>query len=352
MNAGETNEPHRGADFNPPNRFEAIHVEPDPDEGLEDSGATRTQFFRDASRSIINYNDSPDVGFDASINVYRGCEHGCAYCYARPTHEYLGFSSGLDFESKIMVKLDAAKLLRDELSSPRWKPQILAMSGVTDPYQPVERKLKLTRACLEVLAEFKNPVGIVTKNSLVTRDIDLLWDLSRAQAAVVFVSLTTLDRDLRTRLEPRTSPPQARLDAIRTLSKAGITVGVMVAPVIPGINDHEIPKLLEAAADAGATYAGYVVLRLPLAVREVFERWLNQHFPDRKDKVLNTLRAMRGGHLNVARFGERMRGRGIHAEQINQFFDVACRRFHLNERELRLRTSEFKRPGPQQMDLL
>lgn len=352
MNPGPANEPHRGAQTNPPNRFEALHLEPDPDEGLEEGGPVRTQFFRDATRSIITYNDSPDVGFDASINAYRGCEHGCAYCYARPTHEFLGFSAGLDFESKILIKTDAAKLLREELSNPRWKPQVLAMSGVTDPYQPVERRLKLTRGCLEVLVEFRNPVAIVTKNSLVTRDVDLLWDLSRIQAAAVFVSLTTLDRELRSRLEPRTSPPQARLDAIRTLAKAGVNVGVMIAPVIPGINDHEIPKLLEAAAEAGATSAGYVVLRLPLSVRTVFESWLDTHFPDRKEKVLNTLRGMRGGHLNVARFGERMRGRGIHAEQIQQFFDIGCRRFHLNERELRLRTSEFKRPGPQQLDLL
>jgi DNA repair photolyase len=244
----------------------------------------QTQFFRDRTSSIITYNDSSDVGFEASINPYRGCEHGCIYCYARPFHEYLGLSSGLDFETKIMVKEDAPGLLRKELSSPKWKPQMIAISGVTDCYQPVERRLKITRGCLEVLAEFRNPVGIVTKNALVTRDVDLLAQLARHRAAAVFVSLTTLDAELRKVMEPRTSPPAARLAAIKTLSEAGIPVGVLIGPVIPGLTDHEIPALVEAAAQAGARAAGYIMLRLPHAVAPLFDQWLTAHFPGKKTK--------------------------------------------------------------------
>src|SRR5436190_4957392 len=242
----------RGAGANPANRFEALHFEPDQDWNPADDPALSTRFFRDQSATIINYNDSPDVGFDASLNPYRGCEHGCIYCYARPTHEYLGFSAGLDFESKIMVKDNAPELLRKELASPKWKPQVIAISGVTDCYQPVERRLKLTRRCLEVLAQFRNPVGIITKNHLVTRDVDVLGELSRHQAAAVFISVTTLDASLAKKMEPRASLPNHRLAAIETLSQAGVQVGVMVAPVIPGLTDHEMPAILAAAAGAGA----------------------------------------------------------------------------------------------------
>src|SRR5437899_154980 len=249
--------PSRGAGSNPPNRFEKLRLERDADWDPEQDPLPRTQFLKDATSRIITYNDSPDVGFEASINPYRGCEHGCIYCYARPFHEYLGFSSGLDFESKIMVKEDAPKLLRHELSSPKWKPQMIAISGVTDCYQPVERKLKLTRGCLEVLAEFRNPVGIVTKNCLITRDTAVLSELAKYQAAQVFISLTTLDPELRKVMEPRTSPPAARLAAIRDLSQAGVPVGVLLAPMIPGLTDHEIPALVAAAAKAGARTAGY-----------------------------------------------------------------------------------------------
>src|SRR5690242_3952957 len=263
MQAGKINSAHRGAAENPPNRFEKIHLEPDEDwnpEVDEDGGhlsGLRRQFFKDHSQTVIARNDSPDVGFQASLNPYRGCEHGCIYCYARPTHEFLGFSAGLDFESKIMVKEDAPDLLRKELSSPKWQPQVIFMSGVTDCYQPVERKLKLTRRCLEVLAEFRNPVFIVTKNHLVTRDIDLLVELAKHHAVGVFLSITTLDSELRKVMEPRTSPPAARLAALRELSGAGIPVGVNVAPIIPGLTDHEVPAILKAAAEAGATSAGY-----------------------------------------------------------------------------------------------
>src|SRR2546429_781398 len=257
---------HRGAGSNPPNRFEKIHLEPDADWNPEEDPLPRTQFLKDRTSKIIAYNDSPDVGFEASVNPYRGCEHGCIYCYARPFHEYLGFSAGLDFETKIMVKENAPELLRRELASAKWKPRVIALSGVTDCYQPVERKLKLTRRCLQVLAEFRNPAVIVTKNHLVTRDADVLRELARHNAAAVFISVTTLDADLRKVMEPRTSPPVGRLTAIETLSQAGVPAGVLVAPVIPGLTDHEMPSIIAAAVKAGAQFAGYVVLRLPHAV--------------------------------------------------------------------------------------
>jgi DNA repair photolyase len=342
---------HRGAAANPPNRFEKIHLERDEDWNPEEDPLPRTQFLKDSSKSIIAYNDSPDIGFEASVNPYRGCEHGCIYCYARPFHEYLGFSSGLEFETKIMVKEDAPKLLRAELSSPKWKPQVIAISGVTDCYQPVERKLKITRGCLEVLAEFRNPVGIVTKNFLVTRDIDLLSELARYNAATVCISITTLDTELRKIMEPRTSPPAARLEAIRRLAQAGVHVGVLMAPIIPGLTDHEIPAVLAAAAEAGAKFAGHVTLRLPHSVAPLFEQWLQTHFPDRKEKVLNRLRAMRGGKLYDSQFGQRMRGEGIFADQIDKLFDVARRKVGIVERGGGLSVEHFRRPGGAQLQL-
>jgi len=343
--------PHgRGSPIQPPNRFERLHVALDED--IEQEGpAPRTQFYRDAARSIISRNDSPDLGFDASINVYRGCEHGCSYCYARPYHEYLGFSSGLDFESRIMVKLDAPELLRAELSHPHWTPQRLAMSGVTDCYQPVERKLEITRRCLEVLAEFRNPVAIVTKNHLVTRDRDLLSSLAAHQAACVHLSITTLDASLSSRLEPRASRPAHRLSAIRRLSEAGVPVGVLVAPVIPGLNEHEIPAILSAAAEAGAQFAGYTVLRLPYAVKDIFRSWLEAHFPDRVERVLGRVREMRGGELNKSSFSERMRGTGAIADEIRQLFQVCLRRHGLNQRYSELSTAAFRRSDPIQPEL-
>ncbi len=342
----------RGAATNPPNRFEPITLEPDPDwYDPEETPPRKTQFFRDCSASIISYNDSPDVGFEASVNPYRGCEHGCIYCYARPTHEYLGFSAGLDFESKIMVKTDAPALLRRELSSTRWQPKIIALSGVTDPYQPVERKLRLTRGCLEVLAEFRNPVSIVTKNHLVTRDLDLLGELARYQAALVCVSLTTLDAGLRKIMEPRTSPPAARLAAITTLARGGVPVGALLGPVIPGLTDHEIPNLVQAAAEAGARFAGFLVLRLPHGVAPLFEQWLARHFPEKKDRVLGRIRAVRGGRLSDPRFGKRMRGEGLYAEQIASLFRVACRKAGIVARAPELSTAAFRRPDDAQLAL-
>lgn len=343
--------PSRGAASNPPNRFQTIHLERDEDWNPEEDPLPRTQFLKDHSRTIIAYNDSPDVGFEASVNPYRGCEHGCSYCYARPFHEYLGFSSGLDFETKIMVKEDAPKLLREELSSPKWHPKVIALSGVTDCYQPVERRLKLTRGCLEVLAEFRNPLCIVTKNFLVTRDIDLLSELARDDAAAVFISLTTLDTELRRVMEPRTSPPAARVAAIKQLSQAGIPAGILLAPVIPGLTDSEIPALIETAVQAGAKFAGHVTLRLPRAVAPLFEQWLTIHFPEKKDRVLNRLRAMRNGKLYDTEFGKRMRGEGIFAEQIDALFDVACRKHGIAGAGPKLSTAAFRRPGGIQCEL-
>src|SRR2546429_4775955 len=328
----------RGASWSPANRFEKLHVDLTDVDVVEAACETEetqrrpTQYLRDGTKSIITRNTSPDVGFETSLNPYRGCEHGCIYCYARPTHEYLGFSAGLDFESKIMVKTNAAELLRAELESPRWKPQTLVLSGVTDPYQPIERKLCITRGCLEVLAKFRNPVAIITKNRLVTRDIDLLCELTKYNAVAVNLSVTSLEPNLQRVLEPRTSSPQARLDAIRQLRSAGIPTGVMVAPVIPGLTDHEIPKILEACAKAGAQFAGYTVVRLPWAVASLFEHWLEEHFPDRKEKVLGRIRHLRGNRLNNSQWHTRMTGEGIFSEQIASLFKVGCRHAGIGER--------------------
>lgn len=336
----------RGTGSNPANRFEKITLERDADWG-EAEPHLRTQFYRDQSKTIIAYNDSPDIGFRAAVNPYRGCEHGCVYCYARPFHEYLGFSAGLDFETKIMVKEDAPELLRAELSSPKWIPQVIGMSGVTDCYQPVERQLRLTRRCLEVLAELRNPVGIVTKNHLVTRDIDVLRELAEWQAVAVHISVTTLDATLTPKLEPRSTLPKRRMEAIASLRAAGVPVGVLVAPVIPGLTDHEMPAIIAAAAEAGAQSAGYETLRLPYGVAQLFEHWVDQHFPERKEKIFGRIRALRGGKLNDPNFGSRMTGQGIFAEQIAQLFAVSCRRAGLNAGHSPLSTAAFRVAGKQ-----
>ena len=336
----------RGATWNPQNRFETLAYVRD-EEAPPEEESPGTIYLRDPTRTIIATNVSPDVGFEASINPYRGCEHGCIYCFARPTHEFLGFSAGLDFETKILVKEDAPVLLREELSAKKWQPKVLVMSGVTDPYQPVERRLGITRGCLEVLAEFRNPVGIITKNHLVTRDIDLLGELAQHQAVCVTISITTLDPALGRIMEPRTSTPELRLEAIARLAEAGVPVGVNVAPTIPGLTDHEMPSILAAAKDAGAKWAGIVVLRLPWAVAPLCEQWLEEHFPDRKDKVLNRIRDLRGGKLYDAQWGVRGRGTGIFAEQIRALFDVTCRRVGLNEEHYELSTAAFGKPMAQ-----
>lgn len=304
----------RGASGNPANRFEALHVDLDAVDPAKEEERPKlaTKFYRDATKTIIARNHSPDVSFETSVNPYRGCEHGCAYCFARPTHEYLGFSAGLDFESKIMVKENAPELLEAELASPKWKPQTLVMSGVTDPYQPIERKLQITRRCLQVLAKFRNPVGMLTKNRLVTRDIDVMKELAVHHAVAINISVTSLDPKLQRILESRTSPPQARLDAVAQLRDAGIPVGVMVAPI--------------------------------------FERWLDEHFPGHKEKVLGRIRHMRGGQLYDSRWSKRQAGEGIFAEQVGAMFEVACRRAGIGER-LKLSTAAFRRPVDQ-LDLL
>ena len=349
--------PGRGAGSNTPNRFEAQRIEMEPGALVDDDGEplpVRTQFFRDDTQSIVSWNDSPDIPFRAGCSPYRGCEHGCAYCYARPYHEYLGFSAGIEFESRILVKERAAELLRAELSKKSWEPQTVAMSGITDVYQPVERRLGLTRQCLEVFAEFRNPVAIITKNHLVTRDADLLGELARFNAVSVAVSITTLDGDLAKKLEPRASTPSRRLDAIRRLTAAGVRVAVLTAPIIPGLNDHEIPALLAAAAEAGATSAHYTLVRLPLAVAPIFSEWLERHAPGQKEKILGRIRELREGGLYRGGFGSRMSGTGAAAERLRQLFEVAARRAGLRppERELEigshgLSTAHFRVPSAQ-----
>ena len=333
----------RGAGQNPSNRFERLHYELEA--GCVTKRQVPTQYLRDVSRRVISRNDSPDVGFEFSLNPYRGCEHGCSYCYARPTHEYLGLSSGLDFETRILVKQDAARLLRKELSAPAWKGGPLALSGVTDAYQPIERSLRITRACLEVLAEFLNPVIIVTKNYLVVRDLDLLGTLAHERAVIVTLSLTTLRADLQRALEPRATTPQRRLEAIRRLAAASIPVRVLLAPVIPGLNDHELPALLEAASEAGATAAGYVLLRLPHGVKTLFSDWLEKHVPERASRVLSLLSDSRGGNLYNPQFHQRMKGSGPYAEQIQALFASSCRRLGLNRSRELPSSAAFRVPG-------
>jgi DNA repair photolyase len=313
--------------------------------------ARRTQTIPDPSRSAITFNRSPDIPFDASLNPYRGCEHGCAYCYARPSHEYLGYSAGLDFETKILVKENAPAILRRELSAPRWKPQVVAISGVTDAYQPLERRLRLTRRCLEVFVEFRNPVTIITKNALVARDLDLFRELAADRAIAVSVSVTTLDPELQRVLEPRASAPHERLRAIEKLARAGIPTNAMIAPIIPGLTDAEIPALLEAVASAGASHAGHILLRLPHGLRDLFDDWLLEHRPLRRSKVLGRVEAVRGGRLNDTRFGTRMRGEGRFAEQIGSLFRLWARKHGLDRPLEPLSIESFRRPGGSQLSL-
>ena len=349
----------RGAAENPANRFERLKLELDPEAVAASTGPgegdvpplLRTEFFKDHASSVISRNASPDIGFDFSLNPYRGCEHGCAYCYARPYHEFLGFSAGLDFESRIMVKEDAPELLRTELARNKACPGMLALSGVTDPYQPVERRLEITRRCLEVLAEFRQPVSVITKNALVVRDADLLAKLAHHQAVRVTLSITTLDAELGHKMEPRASSPRQRLETIRALANAGIPAGVNIAPIIPGLNDHEIPRILEAARDAGACHAGWQMLRLPHGVKDVFLEWLDRNFPGKAARVLARIRQVRGGRLNDSTFGTRMKGEGIFAEQIRALFRVSARRLGYGNEPAKLSGASFRRPGPEQLEL-
>lgn len=335
----------RGASHDPQNRFESLNVVLEPTEPGDEQPGRKTIFYRDTSKTVLARNSSPDIGYDVSLNPYRGCEHGCIYCYARQTHEYLGFSLGLDFESKIMVKPDAPERLRRELAPKSWKPQLVGMGGVTDVYQPVERKLELTRRCLEVFLDFRNPVGLVTKSHLVTRDLDLLQELSKFQAVSVAISLTTLDDELWRTMEPRAASPTRRLDAVKKLAEAGVRVGVLTSPIIPGLNDHEIPKLVAAAAEAGAGFVGYGLVHLPYGVKDLFAAWVETTFPERSSKILNRLRDMRGGKLNDPRFGHRMRGEGPFAEGIAALHRLACKRAGLPKMRSKLSTEHFRVPG-------
>lgn len=304
----------------------------------------RTEVLRDSTRTVIARNTSPDIGFDRSINPYRGCEHGCTYCFARPTHAYLGLSPGLDFESKIFAKPDAAQLLEKELRSPSYKCRTMAMGTNTDPYQPSERRHRITRAILEVLSRFSHPVGIVTKSALIARDTDILGPMAARNLARAALSVTTLEPHLARKMEPRASTPARRLEAIRALSAAGIPTGVMFAPAIPGLNDHEMEGVLEAARDAGARSAGYVMLRLPLEVKDLFHEWLTAAVPERAGRVMSLVRAMRGGLDYDPKWGERMTGSGPIAEALSDRFRLACKRLGLNAPQAPLDTARFKAP--------
>lgn len=322
----------RGSNLNPPNRFGGLlhvldleHAEPD-DETLAALQNPATEYLPDHARTVVTENSSPDVGFRFSLNPYRGCLHGCAYCYARPTHEYLGLNAGLDFETKIFFKEAAPELFRDFLAKPTWVPEPVALSGVTDPYQPIERQLRLTRRCLEVAVEANQPMTLITKNALVMRDLDLLGGMGRLGLVHVNVSVTTLDAELARSMEPRTSTPAARLRAVKTLAEAGIPVRVLIAPVIPGLNDSEIPAILAAAGDAGARSAAFILVRLPLTVAPVFLEWLERTRPGQRKRIEDRIRDVRGGKLNDPEFGRRMSGSGVMAEQIRKMFKVFARR--------------------------
>jgi DNA repair photolyase len=340
----------RGATVSPPCRFEARSAEP-VDDGwgtleadLVAPPRLETTLTRDASRSIIARNDSPDIGFDRSVNPYRGCEHGCIYCYARPTHAYLGLSPGLDFETRLLFKPDAAALLARELSRPGYRPAPIALGSNTDPYQPVERQLRLTRAILEVLSEFNHPCTIVTKSALVVRDLDILRDMAKRRLVRVCLSVTTLDRKLAAVMEPRAATPARRLQAVESLAAAGVPAGVLAAPMIPGLNDAELETILSAAARAGADSAGYVLLRLPHELRALFTSWLEAHYPERAAKVLALIRQTRAGALNDARFGSRFSGTGTYAELLAKRFAIATTRLGLKNPSGGLDCTRFRVP--------
>jgi DNA repair photolyase len=331
---------------NPPNPF--LSAEREYLEGM-DPGAL-LHVYEDHTREILATNDSPDIGFRWSVNPYRGCQHACAYCYARPTHEYLSFGAGTDFDTRIMVKVRAAERLREAFDKKSWQGETVVFSGVTDCYQPLEASYRLTRACLEVCAAYRNPVGVITKSPLVERDIDVLQELTKDARAFVSISIPFLDERNARKIEPWVAPPARRLRIIETLAKAGVGVGVMVAPVIPGLNDEELPKILEAAARAGATRAGYVLLRLPGSTKQVFEERLRAEFPERADKVLGRLAQTRGGELYDPRFGARQVGEGPYADMIATLFRATAERTGLVDRrghdgsEWRERASTFRRP--------
>jgi DNA repair photolyase len=333
---------------NPPSRFERIHIEEELEQIQDDDRfeprTVSTEFFPDESKTVITENDSPDVPFRFSVNPYRGCEHGCAYCYARPYHEMLGMNAGLDFETKILVKFDAARLLRRELCDPSWEGEAIAMSGVTDCYQPCERKLRITRGLLEVMLEAGQATAITTKNSLVLRDLDLLTPMATIQLVHVNISIATLDADLSRRLEPRTATPQARLRAVGQLNESGIPVRVLVAPIIPGLTDHQVPSVMKAAKEAGAIEASYELLRLPHSVAPVFLNWLDENYPHTRTKTESLIRVTREGRLNDSEFGQRMIGSGAYAESICSTVVAFAGKYGLDRPLPPLNTSRFQPP--------
>ncbi len=341
---GEDRRRGRAAGLNPSGRFEPVsrHVFDDGWNSLEELPPFKTEVQIEKPRTIITRNESPDISFDRSINPYRGCEHGCVYCFARPTHSYMGMSPGLDFESKLFAKPDAARLLDKELSKEGYQPRTIAIGTNTDPYQPIEKKYRIMREVLEVLEARGHPVGIVTKSALVTRDIDILSRMAERGLAKVALSVTSLDRMLARTMEPRASTPSKRLEAIRALSEAGIPASVMVAPIIPGLNDHEIERIIDSAANAGVREAGYVILRLPLEVSPIFKDWLLRHYPDRYRHVMSLIRSMRDGKDYDAEWGKRMKGSGPYAWQIGRRFEIAAKKHGLNQERTRLRTDLFK----------
>ncbi|HXM81721.1 MAG TPA: PA0069 family radical SAM protein [Burkholderiales bacterium] len=344
----------RGARSFVAGRFETVEREPfddgwTPEE--REAGELQTTVTEERARSIISRNDSPDVGFEQSINPYRGCEHGCIYCYARPSHAYLELSPGLDFETKLFAKTNAAELLRAELAKPGYVPSPIAIGANTDCYQPIERKFRITRQILEVLAECEHPLTLVTKSALVERDLDLLAPMARKNLVKVFVSIGTLERTLARKLEPRAASPQRRLDILKALSEKEVPCGVMVAALIPALNDKTLEEVLEAAAAAGAAEAAYVIMRLPNELKQLFKEWLAAHYPERAEHVISIVRQMRGGRDNDPRFGSRMTGTGMFAELIEKRFDIACRRFGLNDhgasrKRPELDCSRFRPPSP------
>jgi DNA repair photolyase len=345
----------RGAQSNAAGRYEPL-ARVAFDDGwrtLDDLPAFKTTVQIDATRKIITRNDSPDIGFDRSINPYRGCEHGCVYCFARPTHAYLGLSPGLDFESKLFVKPEAADLLARELTSPSYEPKVIAIGTNTDPYQPIERRYQVMRRILEVLDHAGHPVGIVTKSALVLRDLDILARMAERNLAKVALSVTTLDPALARKMEPRAATPMRRLETLRRLSQAGVPVSVMVAPVIPALNDMEIERILDAAQAAGAREAGYVLLRLPLEVRDLFREWLMANYPDRYRHVMKLIRDMRGGKDYDSTWGKRMKGTGPYAWMIGRRFELACEKLGLNAARVQLTTQHFRAPksGSEQLSL-
>jgi DNA repair photolyase len=334
----------RGARSNPANRFtERQHIEDPAALDADERRQIETTYTRDPSRSLLAKNDSPDIPFTYSLNPYRGCENGCSYCYARPTHEYLGFSAGIDFETRIFVKEDAPALLSQTFQKPSWTPEPVAMSGVTDPYQPAEREKAVTRGCLKVFLRHRNPVSIITKSGLIRRDVGLLAELAERALVHVFVSITSLDDAVAGAMEPRAARPQLRLQAVETLAEAGVPVGVHIAPVVPGLTDEELPAILQAAADAGAQSAGYQILRLPGAVESLFIDWLETHFPHRANRVLRRVRSLRDGALNETAFGDRMRGHGIWADTYRQLFRATARKTGLDGSLPPLSTDGFRR---------